>query len=224
MPTGYTAMLDDNPQMDTRKWVMEVLARAFGICVTLRDEGLNLTEEQIKKKITEDSSISYHKKELANAKKLVKEYTVRTEEKWKTLWEESEAKRIKHNEESTAKCKAMSERHLKVRKDLELILQFPHSDEVTRNIAKYGIDQLNLVKDETEPFIIGPSSLEQFKEDAIANAKRDIIYHTKELEETQERVTGRLAAYERLKQDVDNALFAEKLWNARQSSVQGEKK
>ena len=48
MPTGYTAQIDDDPNLTTAKWVTEGLSRAFGVCVILRDGPYGLTEDEIK--------------------------------------------------------------------------------------------------------------------------------------------------------------------------------
>jgi hypothetical protein len=214
MPTGYTNQLDNNPTMDTKQWVMEGLARAFGICVTLREENMNLTEEQIKDALRKDFDIDYYKKEIVNAKKLVKELAARTDDEWKKLWEVSETEKVKHNEKSIAERKIIAERHSKVRKDLEAIVAYANSDDTTRNIARFGIQQLDLVKHETEPYIIGPTSFLQFKADIITHAKKNIGYYTEEYEKAEARAKDRIACYERLRKDIDEALPFDAMWNA----------
>jgi hypothetical protein len=206
-------MIDDNPKMDTKQWIMEGLARAFGICVTLRDDS-DLAEEQIKERLQNDYSVTWHEEELNKANKLVTELAKRTDEQWKKIWEESEAEKVKHNEKSIAEKKVMAERHLKVRQDLETVMTYVNADEITRNIAKFGIEQLDLVKSETEPYILGSTPFKQFKLDCIQSAKRDVDYHTEELKEHKERVTERLTAYKRLRKDIDEALALESRWNA----------
>jgi len=215
MPTGYTYALDEHPDMSTKQWIMEHLVRAFGICVTLREEDPYLTEEQIKQKLTENSSIKYHEAELKKAQILVKEFDSRTEQEWKSLWEQSEIERKKDNKERIAKGRCLAQRHKKVREDLQTIINTPNTNEITKNIAKFGIQQLDLVQHDTEPYIIGPSSLKEFKEDAVKSAKRDVETYIRELEAEKERTADRLASYERLKEDVDRALFSERFWNVK---------
>ena len=65
MPTGYTDNLDKNG-FDTKKWVAESLARAFGVCVVLRDEG-DMSEEAIIERLRENAESSYYDKALKEA-------------------------------------------------------------------------------------------------------------------------------------------------------------
>jgi hypothetical protein len=68
MPTGYTAQLEEM-KYNTEKWLIQSISRAFGMCVMLRDDRQDLSEEEIIKKIKDDSDSVYHTKELANATK-----------------------------------------------------------------------------------------------------------------------------------------------------------
>ncbi len=205
MPTGYTDVLDKNPEMTTYQWTMEHLVRAFGICVTLRDYP-DMTEKEVRAKIANDYSLKYHKRELKNAKKLKTILANRTEEEWKKLWETQEAEKAKDNNESLAASQVEASRHFKVRQELVTVLASTQASEITKNIAKFGIDQLDLVQHETEPYIQEPTTFEAYKNEAITKNNQDIDYHIKELAEAKIRVADRLAAYDRLKKDLCDIL------------------
>jgi hypothetical protein len=200
-------MLDRNPTMTTKKWVMEGLSRAFGVCVTLRDDDMNLTEEQIKERIAKDSSIDYHQKELENALAEQCKIAVRTAEEWQKLWKKEDDRRTKANLKYLDEANSMAKRHLMVHQELAAVLASPEIDEVTRNIAKFGIDQLDLVSDECKPYHIESVTLKDFEKNAISENTRDIEYHTKELAAAKKRTQERLEMYDRLRKDLDSVLL-----------------
>ena len=204
MPTGYTAMIDDNPKMPTTQWIMEGLARAFGICVTLRDDPQGLTEEQIMKRLSQDTKneVSYHKKELVKATKEAERLATRTETEWKRVWQNEERKKRTANKRSVKEADKSRERHEQIRSELLRVLVSDKAHEVTKNIIKFGIEQLNLVKSDCTPYIQEPTTLEKFIRSQIDRNVRDIDYHTKELANAKERTTERVNLYKRLKEDI----------------------
>ena len=207
MPTGYTDMIDRNPKMTAKQWIMEGIARAFGVCVTLRDEPMDLTEEQIKERIAKDGhgDVAWHQMELAKAIQEKAEIEKRTPQEWRKAWRKSEAEKVKGNIESTARAEKMATRHNKIREELELLAN-SEVDEFTKTVAKYGLNQLEIVKDETEPYINAPVTLKFFKIETIRSNTRDIAYHTKEMAEAKLRADDRVQAYMTLRKDVDTVL------------------
>lgn len=204
MPTGYTEMIDTHPKMTTKKWILTGLARAFGVCVTLREEPMGLTEAQIRERIAKDgqSDIDWHKAELDKAVSEMKTIGVRTETEWKALWQASEKHKKAHNALSIAEAEKIADRHEGVRKDLLKIVD-SDVDEFTRNIAKYGLDQLKLTQSECEPFLYESMTLDEFKGNKTRENVRDIEYHTKEMAQAQKRVNERVQAYMTLRKDLD---------------------
>jgi hypothetical protein len=204
MPTGYTDMIDRNPTMTAKQWVMEGLARAFGMCVTLRDDAFDLSEEQIKKKLveSEQSEINYHQKELNKAKKKCRTLATKTNKEWLTLWLTDDNKREEENKKSVVRANKLSDRHERVRDGLNRILASDKVHEVTKSIAKFGIEQLDLVVADGEPYIREPITLEGFIKEAISSSKRDIKYHTEELAKAKQRGQERINLYARLKEDI----------------------
>ena len=205
MPTGYTAMLDEEPNMTTSKWVMEGLTRAFGVCVTLRDNG-DMSEGQIEEHLRErvEEAGNYHIDALE-----------KTQEEFRrlrydpTYWDVEYASTVErvegYNKDSIEKANALKIKHDKAKEDL-IILKSRTTDETTKNIAQYGLDQLELCKSETEPYISEIPSFEKFKADKYNSICRDLEYHTKNLEEDRERERSRLEAYLKIKSEVNRIL------------------
>lgn len=208
MPTGYTGMIDRNPEMTTAQWIMQGLARAFGICVSLREDPLDLTEEQIKKRIveSEQQSVNYHEKELKQVIAISSVLAERTNSQWKGLWKADDRKRLKENAKSVTEANKMRERHEEIRRGLNKILASNKIHEVTESIAKFGIQQLDLVADDIVPNIREPMTLRAYITEAISSNRKDIEYHTKELAEGQKRRDERINLYARLKEDVKAVL------------------
>jgi hypothetical protein len=211
MPTGYTSMIDDDPKLTTADWIMTGLARAFGVCVTLRDDSFNLTEKQIIKRLSADGKrdVNWHKRELAKAKKKAEILKNRTEEEWHKIWMENENRKKTDNEESIARKIVMKKRHTQVKEDLEHILENTMIDEVTRNIVKFGLEQLKLVERECEPWIEEPISFEDYRKNELSHNTRDIKYHTEEMAKAESRMKGRIESYQRLRKDVSMILVPE---------------
>jgi hypothetical protein len=208
MPTGYTNELDER-DMSTEQWFLTVLTRAFGVCVTLREDGLNLPEKEVLKRLKEDSTVDYYKKSLAENKAKLKEYLARSETDWVKAWEADEAERKQGNEERTKKAKIMADRHQRVINDLKRVCE-SDVDETTRNIAKFGLDQLKEVADECEPFIIAPQSLERYKATYLQSVQHDLEYDKDELRKAIHRKKERIEIYKTIQKDVHSIFSVQK--------------
>ena len=206
MPTGYTAYLDDE-ELDTATWFKQNLSRAFGICVHFRDSG-DMTEDEMKQRVKEIAEEeSWHKKRLSESKDRLKTYKSYTDDDWLRKMELVNNEREEYNIESREKANRIKNLHDRARKDLQKILDDEQADEVSKNIAEFGIDQLNLCKSEEEPYIDELiTDVEQFKKDTINETKRSIQYHTRELKEEIERESERYEAYIKVCEDADRIL------------------
>ncbi len=209
MPTGYTAELDDHPRLTTAKWVTKHLSRAFGVCVTLRDGPFGLSPEEIEAYLEKEigRSTSDHKENLSEA-----EETLKSIESDPEVWiglHKAEVERLKKsNARSVKKASKTNRRHERVKKDL-IKLRDNTDDEVTRNIAKYGLKQLEIVKSDTEPYIQEVPDLEKFKTDKLASLNWTIEYHTKKMEKTEKRERERVLAYQKIRSEVEKILGPE---------------
>lgn len=211
MPTGYTSELDENPDLTTAKWVTANLSRAYGVCVTLRDGPYGLSDDEIEEHLKKavGRSTSYHKRKIKKAKKtlgIIKD----DPEAWNDLYESTVNRMQDYNKRGKEEAGITKLRHERVEREL-IILRDNTEDEMTRNIAKFGLSQLELVKRDREPYIQEIPSLEKFKVDKFASLNRDIEYHTKNMKEAHQREWERVHAYRKLRSEVARILEPQSL-------------
>lgn len=205
MPTGYTSMIDDDPTITTKRWIMEGLSRAFGVCVSLRDDPFNLDEQQILARIanSEQQSIEYHQEELINAHNHHAFLQQLSNEDWRVDWK----KHLQTVEETNAKSIEQSSRkqqhHEHIRDELLSILASPNIEPTTQNIVEFGVKQLGLVAYECKPFVQELPTFEQFTISSLKSATWKIDYHKKELNKAQIRKEERVNAYVSLRKNLD---------------------
>ena len=68
------------------------------------------------------------------------------------------------------------------------------------------MSQLELVKEDREPYIQDIPTLETFKTSKVTSLMRDVDYHTKNIDETEERERERFLAYQRIRSEVEEIL------------------
>ena len=202
MPTGYTAELDDT-NIDTATWIKSNLVRAFGMCVMMRDDG-SLDEDAIKKKLEADSS-TYHEDRLKESIEELEKYTSMSDSGWQTLYKKYCDKTNRENKESIKKARVKMLRHAKARSDL-LKVKKSTSDDITKNVVNFGIEQLDVCKSECEPYISTINKFPAFRSSRITSAERSIQYHTDEMAKEIDRDDGRLEAYMKVVSEVDRIL------------------
>lgn len=207
MPTGYTTMLDDDPNLSTAQWIKEGLTRAFGVCVTLRDDNMDLSEEEIQKRLERNinSSAKYYIENLEKTKKLIKEMETNPDTFFSRAYAEYVETTDKYNKKSIEEAKQNTLRHNKAMIELQKVKENT-IDEVTKNIANFGLEQLELVKSEREPHVTRIKTFLEFKADKIASLKRDVEYYKKNLDETIDRETDRVNTYKTIVAEVNRIL------------------
>lgn len=190
MPTGYTACIIKGA---TFKEFAMGCARAFGACVTMRDDS---SDTKIPK---EFKPSSYHKKEIT-----------------KTL---KEMKRIKAVSVALCTSMALKERKAEIKQYqgyvTERILLKKKYDAILKEVESYKAPtsdhtgfkafMLSQIKDTiehdcdaayyqerlNEVLAIKPLSGEEWRQKTLAALQEDLDYHTKEDKEEVERVVGR---------------------------------
>ena len=207
MPTGYVMALDDDPKLTTAKWVTEGLSRAFGVCVTLRDHNMDLTEEQIEAHLEENikRDAKYYVDALREANDAWAKFRENPAEFLKTSYDIYVKRTEKYNKKSVNNAAETKLRRDKVAQDL-IKLRKMTTDDVTKNLAKFGLEQLERSKSDAEPHILEIKSYGIFAKDEVDKIKRDIDYYTKNLEETRQRARDRLQAYLTIKSEVQRVL------------------
>jgi hypothetical protein len=203
MPTAYTDMIDTNPKLSTKKWMIEGLARNFGVLMTLREESYDMTEEQILKALEEDFSVNWHARELAEANTEIIRLSKLNDDDWAMEWELYKNNIQISNAKNIEQVTKKQERDFKVIAELQKVVDAKDISDFTRSVAKFGLDQIELCKTEREVYqqeVLPPKKLKASK---LANARRDIKYHTTELAEAKQRARDRINFYKQLRKDLD---------------------
>ncbi len=206
MGTSYTYELDDNPKLTTAQWVTEHLSRAFGVCITLRDGPFGLSDEEIEEHLEEEvkRSTKYHREKLDTAQNQL-DMLEDNPEAWKDLYSITIAGMKTATKRSIKEAKKIEDRHLQARKDLTK-LRDDTVDDITRNIAQFGLDQLEIAKSDTEPYIRKIPTFEEFKVSKLKSLNWGIEYYTKNMKETESREGKRVFVYRRIRYEVKRIL------------------
>lgn len=204
MPTGYTNQLDKK-DFDVKKWISESLVRNFGVCVAFRDSG-EMTKEEMLDIFEKNAKNPYYKRELAKAIAEREKLTKLCDAEWKEKMENANKKEKEYYDKANAERRKIREGHEKTRLWLSGLLTCDIS-EVTKNIVKYGLEQLKTVEREYEADINEPTlcnNVSDFSGTNLKEAQRHIDYCKKELIKERERETERLQIYKRILEDVEN--------------------
>ena len=202
MPTGYTDDLDKK-SFDTKKWITESLVRAFGICVLFRDEGY-MSKEAILQRLKENTRSPYYTKALKEANTKLKNLNSMSDKQWETMMQDVNAKEMEYYEETNTEHKKVREGHIKVQGDLTNFLTKDISD-VTRNIVKFGLEQLDLVKGDYGEYPVPTlfENIEEFKRKTLEEVYKDIEYYKKEGIEDRKRETEKMKVYKEILEDIN---------------------
>lgn len=169
-----------------------------------------MTEEQILKKLTKlAGEDGYHAKEWEKAQKQLSVYYGYTDEQWEDKMKRENKEREKSYQIGREKAKRIKEKHDKTRADLRKLIEAKGVSDITKNIARFGREQLNMCKDEEEYHHLPEyddlhTDVKKYKKEVMGKAKRDVEYHQKEKKE--ERDKDRLKGFLQLKKDVEKVL------------------
>lgn len=203
MPTGYTANLEKD--YNVKRWLKESVVRAFGICMSLRDEG-NLDEKGIMAALMQNFKAEpYH---ITQLKKYTDELVIanaRSDKEWQKIFdktlEEEQVDYIKRKEEFARKKTAHAESIGKVSALYNKAVK-ANEDELIVNALKFGLDQLNQAYDfdythtPYRPSILD-QDVETFKETKLKAIRQNITYHTENNEKETVRGNDSAAVYQK---------------------------
>lgn len=206
MPTGYTAELDDSPELTTADWIKKHLVRNFGVCVNLRDHG-TMSEEEILAFLEEqvDKSSNLYLKEYNKALEELNKISEMSFDEKKKLYDVEVARIQNYNEKSINEAHQTKLRHQKVIEELQKVKNNAHYD-VLENIAQFGLDQLELVKSETQPYLQDIPSYKTHIDSKVKKLRRDVIYYSEKYTKCRERERERLEAYKQIVKRVNDIL------------------
>ena len=211
MPTGYTQQIIDGT-VKIPKEFLHFCLRNFGVCVSMRDEPLNLQgdyTEYIKKFY--QVSIDYHINELKNAKA---EYERIINLSYDELYEMYVNKFTDNREYYRKMADEAKKQNAQYQPFYDAIKSWDCSEEFS-NIKKFALNQIDISKrDEDyyaeelskemltkEEFISNDKS--KYKEDLLKQTKWNIDYHQRELDDLTKKMNDTLAFYERFKKEIE---------------------
>ena len=211
MTTGYTQQIIDGT-VKTPKEFLHLCLRNFGICVSMRDESLNLQGDYTEyiKKFYQDS-MGYHSKALENAKAEYERVNNLSDDDFYEMY----VKNFSDNREYYQKiADKVKKQNSKFQSFYDAIKNWDCSEEFD-NIKSFALTQLNISKDDEdyytdelskkmltkEEFISNGKS--KYKEDLLEKAEWDISYHQKQLDNITNNMNNALAFYERFRKEID---------------------
>ena len=211
MPTGYTQHIIDGT-VKIPKEFLHLCLRNFGVCVSMRDESLNLQgdyTEYIKKYY--QNSIDYHTEALENAKRRYEKITNLSDDNLYEMY----VKNFSDNREYYRKiADEAKKQNAQYQSFYDAIKSWDCSEEFS-NIKKFALNQIDISKrDEDyyaeelskemltkEEFISNDKS--KYEEDLLKQTKWNIDYHQEQLDEITKKMNDTLAFYERFKKEIE---------------------
>lgn len=198
MPTGYTAYLLEDGADISFKTFATTCARAFGACVTMRDDpiGTEIPEEF--------KPSSYHLDSSDEAKNDLKKYTEYTDAQIQDKIDSEYEASMKYYLDSVAKSKV-------AKYNLESLYSkvkdwTPPSGEFD-NFKKFMLEQLQTtINHDCTVYSDKPKkqSIDNYRKMRISMAQRDIEYHIKQYHEEVTRVALRNKWIKELRDSINN--------------------
>ena len=214
MPTGYTQPIIDGT-VKTPKEFLHLCLRNFGICVSMRDESLNLQGDYTEyiKKYYQDS-MGYHTKALENAKAEYERVINLSDDDLYEMYVERFSDDRDYYQKRTDEIKT---HNAKYQSFYDAIKNWDCSEEFS-SIKKFALDQIDISKEDEdkytdelskemltkEEFISNGKS--KYEKDLLENVKWSIDYHQRELDDITKNMNNALAFYERFKKEIENKL------------------
>lgn len=211
MPTGYTQQIIDGT-VKTPKEFLHLCLRNFGICISMRDESLNLQGDYTEyiKKFYQDS-MGYHTKALENAKAEYERVNNLSDDELYEMYGKNFSDNRNYYQKRTDEVKKQNAQYQSF---YDAIKNWDCSEEFD-NIKSFALTQLNISKDDEdnyidvlskkmltkEEFISNDKS--KYKEDLLEKAEWDIDYHQKQLDNITNNMNNALAFYERFRKEID---------------------
>ena len=211
MPTRYTQKIIDGT-VKTPKEFLHLCLRNFGVCISMRDESLNLHGDYTEyiKKFYQDS-MGYHTKALENAKAEYERVNNLSDDDFYEMY----VKKFTDNRDYYQKiADKVKKQNSKFQSFYDAIKSWDCSEEFD-NIKSFALKQIDVSKEDEdyyrdelskrmltkEEFITNDKS--KYKEDLLKQAEWDISYHQRELDNITKNMNNALAFYERFRKEIE---------------------
>jgi hypothetical protein len=177
MPTGYTAVIEDKDDVTFRQFAL-TCARAFGACVTQREESTDVPPRPRELDTWHPRELKKGKAELVAAERL-------TEAQAEAGAQEEFAWRQKLDAEAEASRALKNERYARMRAKVEG-WRPPTKDH--EDLKRFMLEQIDMCVappwEKTAKRVTGA----EYKAARIEAAKRDVAYHEEQIRQDAERV------------------------------------
>lgn len=211
MPTGYTQQIIDGT-VKTPKEFLHLCLRNFGICVSMKDESLNLQGDYTEyiKKYYQDI-MGYYTKALENAKAEYERVNNLSDD---DLYEMYVKKFSDNREYYQKRIDEAKKQNSKFQSFYDAIKSWDCSEEFS-NIKQFALNQIDISKDD-EDYYVDELSKEmltkeefiadgkcEYKEDLLKSTESDVKYNQERLDGITKNMNDALAFYERFKKEID---------------------
>jgi hypothetical protein len=211
MPTGYTSFIE-NGKVKTAKQFLHLCLRAFGVCINMRDDGLEVKDDYTKDLLKGfQQDIDYHKKLLKIAEKKLSEIKSISEEELCEKYIKETKEKIKDLQKGQTDVFNKYGDYLRIR---ESIKNWDCNPEF-QGVKDFALEQIRISIPsgsyyEEELSKMGKPTKEGFQEKKeeylqklIDDAQWDVNYHTEELEKAIQHRDDKLKFYNEFKEDLN---------------------
>lgn len=211
MPTGYTAFIE-NGKVKTAKQFLHLCLRAFGICVRMRDDSLEVEDDYTPKIIDGyQKDIEYHQKYLDIAKENLKTYQEMSDKDLCSKYIKDTSEKIKNLQKSITKEFGEYGDYLRLQEQI----QNWDCDEEFSDIKDFALHQIKIsIPDNSfyeeelakcgKPTKEGyEESKEEYRKSLINHAQWEVEYHAGEIDRLLKSKEDTLAFYQRFKDELE---------------------
>ena len=207
MPTCYTAFIEDG-KVRTAKQFLHLCLRAFGVCVRMREDPMEVEDDYTQKIIDGyQESLDYHQKLLDEAKKNLKTY--HDEMCFKYIQETTD--RIKSLQKSITKEFGEYGDYLRLQeqiKNWDCDEEFSDIKDFALNQIKISIPDNSFYEEELakcgKPTKEGyDERREEYRNSLIKHTQWDVEYHAGEIDRLLKSKADALAFYQRFKEELE---------------------
>lgn len=211
MSTGYTQQIIDGT-VKTPKEFLHLCLRNFGVCISMKDEPLNLQGDYTEyiKKYYQDLT-GYHAKALENAKKEYARISNLSDDDLYEMYVKIFSDDRDYYQKRTDEAK---KQNTKYQSFYNAIKNWDCSEEFS-NIKNFALSQIDISKEDEdyyadelskemltkEEFISNDKS--KYKEDLLKQTKWNIDYHQEQLDDITKNMNNALTFYERFKKEIE---------------------
>ena len=212
MPTGYTQQIIDG-KVKTPKEFLHLCLRNFGICISMRDEPFDESQEdytEYLKKHYQDT-IGYYTKALENAKAEYEKVINLSDDDLYEMYVKKFTDDKDYYQKRTDEAK---KQNAKYQSFYDAIENWDCSEEFS-NIKKFALDQIDISKDVedfykdeltkkmlTKKEFISVGKYE-YKKNLLKTAEEDVNYNQERLDSITKNMNDALAFYERFKKEIE---------------------